>query len=92
MPFSRDVYLGRFTPEELNDLQSAYLLSCERLNRCAITSPFRDEMAREITQIFECGIKDPARIAEIMVKVASVKHSQPRETDSNSTIAPPKSL
>lgn len=93
MPFSRDFYLGRFNPSELNDLQTAYLQSCEKLNRCAITSPYRDEMAREIIQIFECGVKDPAKIVDLMIMVDSVKPKMAQTINfQNSQIAPPQSL
>jgi len=73
MPFSRDYYFGRFKPAELEELQAAYLKSCEAMTRCLITSPHKDEMAREIIQIYECGVVDAEKIAELMVQIEAVK-------------------
>lgn len=73
MPFSRDYYFGRFKAVELEQLQAAYVKSCEAMARCPITSPHKDEMAREIIQIYECGVVDADRIAELMVQIAAVK-------------------
>jgi hypothetical protein len=67
MPFSRDYYFKRFKPAELEQLQAAYLKTCEVLGRCPITSP------REIIQIYECGISSPEKIAELMLQIESVK-------------------
>jgi hypothetical protein len=66
MPFSRDYYFKRFKPAELEQLQAAYLKTCEVLGRCPITSPQKDEMSREIIQIYECGISSPEKIAELI--------------------------
>ncbi|MFK0683252.1 hypothetical protein SD208_02915 [Ochrobactrum sp. BD67] len=73
MPFSRDYYFGRFKPAELEKLQAAYVKSCESMSRCPITSPHKDEMAREIIQIYECGVRDAEKIAELMVQIEAVK-------------------
>jgi len=73
MPFSRDYYFKRFKPAELEQLQAAYLKTCEVLGRCPITSPQKDEMSREIIQIYECGISSPEKIAELMLQIESVK-------------------
>ena len=73
MPFTRDYYFGRFKPAELRQLQAAYVKSCEAMARCPITSPHKDEMAREIIQIYECGVVDAAKIAELMVRIEAVK-------------------
>ncbi|WP_176036174.1 hypothetical protein [Brucella tritici] len=73
MPFSRDYYFGRFKPTELEKLQAAYVKSCETMTRCPITSPHKDEMAREIIQIYECGVVDADKIAELMVQIEAVK-------------------
>ncbi len=73
MPFSRDYYFGRFKPAELEVLQTAYMKSCEAMARCPITSPHKDEMAREIIQIYECGVFDAEKIAELMVQIEAVK-------------------
>jgi len=73
MPFTRDYYLGRFKPAELEKLQAAYVKSCEALARCPITSPHKDEMAREIIQIYECGVCEAEKIAELMVQIEAVK-------------------
>lgn len=73
MPFSRDYYFGRFKPAELEELQAAYVKSCEAMTRCPITSPHKDEMAREIVQIYECGVVDAQTIAELMVQIEAVK-------------------
>ncbi|WP_273793168.1 hypothetical protein [Brucella anthropi] len=73
MPFSRDYYFGRFKPAELEVLQTAYMKSCEAMVRCPITSPHKDEMAREIIQIYECGVFDAEKIAELMVQIEAVK-------------------
>ncbi len=73
MPFSRDYYFGRFKPIELEELQAAYVKSCEAMARCPITSPQKDEMAREIIQIYECGVMDAEKIAELMVQIEAVK-------------------
>lgn len=73
MPFSRDYYFGRFKPAELEKLQVAYVKSCEAMARCAITSPHKDAMAREIIQIYECGVNDAERIAELMLQIEAVK-------------------
>lgn len=54
-------------------LQAAYLKSCQVLGRCSVTSPQKDEMAREIIQIYECGIFNPDKIAQLMLQVESVK-------------------
>ncbi len=60
MPFSRDYYFGRFKPAELKELQAAYVKSCEA-------------MAREIIQIYECGVCEAEKIAELMVQIEAVK-------------------
>lgn len=73
MPFSRDYYFKRFKPAELEQLQAAFMETCQRLGRCPITSPQKDEMALEIIQIYECGISDPQKIADLMIQVESVK-------------------
>ena len=73
MPFTRDYYFGRFKPAELEQLQVAYVKSCEAMARCPITSPHKDEMAREIIQIYECGVVDADRISELMVQIEAVK-------------------
>ena len=73
MPFSRDYYFNRFKPAELEQLQAAFIETCQRLGRCPITSPQKDEMAREIIQIYECGISDPQKIADLMIQIESVK-------------------
>jgi len=73
MPFSRDYYFKRFKPPELEQLQAAFIETCQRLGRCPITSPQKDEMAREIIQIYECGISNPQRIADLMIQIESVK-------------------
>ncbi|MBQ0707299.1 MULTISPECIES: hypothetical protein [unclassified Ochrobactrum] len=73
MPFSRDYYFGRFKPAELKELQAAYVKSCEAMARCPITSPHKDEMAREIIQIYECGVCEAEKIAELMVQIEAVK-------------------
>lgn len=73
MPFSRDYYFGRFKSAQLAQLQAAYVKSCEAMTRCPITSPLKDEMAREIIQIYECGITDVQKIAELMVQIEAVK-------------------
>ena len=73
MPFSRDYYFKRFNTAELEMLQAAYLKTCEVLEQCPVTSPQKDEMAREIIQIYECGIFNPDKIAQLMFKVESVK-------------------
>lgn len=41
--------------------------------RCSITTPHKDEMAREIIQIYECGVTEPEKIAQLMLKIESVK-------------------
>lgn len=48
-------------------------MSCQRLGRCPVTSPQKDEMAREIIQIYECGISSPDKIADLMMQIESVK-------------------
>lgn len=73
MPFARDYYFGRFKPAELAGLQEAYLKTCEALGRCPATSPQKDEMAREIIQIYECGVSRPEKIVELMLQIQSVK-------------------
>jgi len=73
MPFARDYYFGRFKPAELARLQEAYVKTCEAMGRCPITTPYKDEMAREIVQIYECGVVQPDRIAELMLQIESVK-------------------
>ncbi len=73
MPFSRDYYFKRFKPAELEQLQAAFIETCQRLGRYPITSPQKDEMALEIIQIYECGISDPQKIADLMIQVESVK-------------------
>lgn len=73
MPFSRDYYFKRFTAVELHQLQSAYLMACKLVGRCSVTTPHKDEMAREIIQIYECGVTGPEKIAQLMLKVESVK-------------------
>lgn len=73
MPFSRDYYLKRFKPHELQQLQAAFIETCQRLGRCPITSPQKDEMVHEIIQIYECGISNPDKIADLMVQIESVK-------------------
>ncbi|NKB79454.1 hypothetical protein [Brucella daejeonensis] len=73
MPFSRDYYFGRFRPAELKKLQVAYAKSCEAMARCPITSPHKDAMAREIIQIYECGVNDADKIAELMLQIEAVK-------------------
>lgn len=54
-------------------LQAAYHSACMELGRCPVTSVHKDDMARAIIQIYECGILNPNRIAQIMVKAESVK-------------------
>lgn len=90
MPFSRDYYFGRFKPTELDELQAAYVKSCEAMARCPITSPQKDEMAREIIQIYECGVFDAEKIAELMVQIEAVKPRPMSEQlfDSVKTIEP----
>lgn len=73
MPFSRDYYFKRFSPAVLEQLQEAFVLSCQQLGRCPITCPQKDEMTREIIQIYECGISRPEKIAELMIQIESVK-------------------
>ncbi|MFC7066353.1 hypothetical protein [Brucella rhizosphaerae] len=73
MPFSRDYYFKRFKPAELEQLQAAFVETCQRLGRCPITSPQKDEMAHEIIQIYECGISNPDKIADLMMQIESVK-------------------
>ncbi|MCX2696767.1 MULTISPECIES: hypothetical protein [Ochrobactrum] len=73
MPFSRDYFFKRFKPPELEQLQAAYVETCQRLGRCPITSPQKDEMAREIIQIYECGVSNPQVIADLMMQIESVK-------------------
>lgn len=73
MPFSRDYYFKRFSPAVLEQLQVAFVMSCQRLGRCPVTSPQKDEMAREIIQIYECGISNPDKIADLMMQIESVK-------------------
>lgn len=73
MPFSRDYFFKRFKPPELEQLQVAFVETCQRLGRCPITSPQRDEMAREIIQIYECGVSNPQKIADLMMQIESVK-------------------
>jgi len=74
MPFSRDYYFGRFKADELARLQQAYIQSCAAIGCCPITSPLKDELVREIIQIYECGVSQPEKIAELMKQIESVKH------------------
>lgn len=73
MPFSRGYYFKRFSPAALEQLQAAFVASCHQLGRCPITSPQKDEMVREIIQIYECGISSPEKIADLMMQIESVK-------------------
>ncbi len=73
MPFSRDYFFGRFKASELESLQRAYLRSCEILGRDPATTPNKDDMAGKIVQIYECGVVDPDRIAELLAQVESLK-------------------
>ncbi|AAL54016.1 MULTISPECIES: hypothetical protein [Brucella] len=73
MPFSRDYHYGRFKTAELENLQAAYLKTCEALGHCPITSPQKDHIAHQIIQIYECGVSNPDKIAELMVQIESVK-------------------
>jgi len=74
MPFSRDYYFGRFKADELARLQQAYIQTCTAIGCCPVTSPLKDELVREIIQIYECGVFQPEKIAELMKQIESVKH------------------
>ncbi|MBC2885303.1 hypothetical protein H7Q97_07775 [Ochrobactrum sp. CM-21-5] len=73
MPFSRDYYFRRFKPPELLCLQAAYIRTCEVLERDPATHHLKDEMVREIIQIYECGVTSPENIAKLMRQIESVK-------------------
>lgn len=73
MPFSRDYHFRRFTPAQRENLQAAYRETCEILGHDPITTPIKDEIAREIIQIYECGVSSPNKIAELMQRIESVR-------------------
>lgn len=76
MPFSMDHYFGQFTRAELASLQRAYLKTCIVLGRQPESLSYKDELVHEIIQVYECGVLDPEKIADVMKKIKSVKRSK----------------
>lgn len=73
MPFQKSDYLGVYKPEQLKVLQAAYDEVCEILGCCPTTTNNKDQLARTVIRIFESGIQDPHRIAELIIQIEKLR-------------------
>lgn len=72
MPLKKACYVGAYTPDQLDTLQSTYNEVCAILGECPTSGERRDVIAKGVIRLTEQGEKDPRQIAHTIRLISPV--------------------